>query len=191
MAERHGNAVRGVVRPDSDCVYAANLDRAITEGSWDLASPDVYLMFVVVENTLESATRGEVELNQINVDAVHITLLHPDGTELEFPQAYPNPFVVGSLAVVPPTEGAIPSRSLLMAIVPNGFAGVVGDLDLAELTVRLQPTGTLPDGTLIRSEAIEFPVRLCQRCLSTQCVEPDPPEGSCTPGQDGDLWCES
>jgi hypothetical protein len=184
--------IRGAVQPDSECTYTTELDPAHTEGSWDLAASSDYFLGLVVENTLGSRIIEELqgELNGIQVSSVQITLLRPDGTPREYEQRLPNPYSVPASALVPVADGEQPSLELaLVTAMPMAFAEPLADASTDELTAELQAVGSLADGTRVRSQPFLWPLRLCDGCLAQQCANSGPPEGSCTPGQDGDPWC--
>lgn len=183
--------IRGVVRPDSDCTYSTNLDLALSEASWDLSSASDYVVALVVENTLESRVdpQGEFDVNDIELRLVEVTLLRSDGTQLDL-EPLPNPYRVSAPGVVRTAHGQQPSLHLLgVKAVPVGFADSLRASGSGELTAQLQIIGSFPDGTRVRSPALLWPIRLCDDCLAEACTRPGTPDGSCTPGQDGDPWC--
>lgn len=183
--------IRGVALPDSDCTYSTNLDPAPIEGSWDLSSPDRYLAALVVENTLDSRIEDELqgELNTISLDSIEVTLLRSDGTPLKIEQ-YVNPYRASANGAIPVTDGVQPSLELVgITAVPASLADFLSNSQFEEVTARFQAIGSLADGTRARSSPFLWPIRLCDECLAEDCAAPGPPEGSCTPGQDGDRWC--
>ena len=183
--------ILGVVTPDAECRYSIDLSRSLEEGSWDLASPDDYLVGLLVENLLESEIVDELqgELNTVQVGQIHVTLLRPDGTPLEL-DGPPNPYVTVTSGVVPPMGTEQPARSTVVAIgVPSTFASALADAGLEDLTLKLEAHGTTTGGNDARSRSVLLTVRLCEECLLEACSGSEPPGGACTPGQDGEPWC--
>lgn len=183
--------IHGAVVPDASCESPTVLDPELTEGQWDFASANRYLVFLVAENTLESRTdaAGQGELNNIFVDALDITLLGSDGSSLDA-EPLPNPYRVPVTAVIPAAAGGQPSLEVISAsALPASFADGLGQLPARELTAQLQAIGSIADGSKVRSATFLLPIRLCERCLAADCPAPQVPDGSCIPGQDGHPWC--
>jgi hypothetical protein len=184
--------------PDDSCVFAADLEVRLLRGRYDISylnlvsgEPSDYIIALLLESYfISNALEFQAEQGNLQVTNFDITILLPDGSLPTLPADLVNPYRVDTTAVLPVSEGEAPTREVAAAVgIPASYGAALRGIP--SVLLEIHAIGTTFGGFTQRSAPFRWPVDICEGCLTVPLCTVEQWEGSCLPGQDLWLGCES
>jgi hypothetical protein len=186
---------------ESNCTIDANQEAVLLRGRYDLDAPpfDYFVTPRIESYLIDNSVETQAPQTNFEVTGFDVTIKLPDGTIPEFSETLPNPYMVTSNAVIPPSEaiGAVSRGAAAAPAIPASYrdaiVGVLNESGFNSIVIDLRANGRTSGGFSQQSPPFSWPIDFCEGCLGTTCIEPleiGDPLG-CFPGQDGWGYCDA
>ena len=185
------------LQPDeSSCVVDATQENVLFGGMYDLDAPAFdYIVTPRIESYIvDTSIESQAPQGNIQITSFEITMKLPDGTIPELEGGLPNPYLVTTSAVIPPSQvlGGISRGTAAARAIPlsysDAFRALVASSDFDSVILDIRANGQTAGGFSQTSPPFSWPVFTCNGCLANPlCMSAE--DIGCLPGQDIWAYC--
>lgn len=164
---------------DSNCEVNVDDTKFLAVGEYDIAGSTTvrspmcqrsYYLHVVVNSQLKAnanAATGRAEPNVLQISEAEITLVDIEQQGVITFKKLPNPFRVKSNITLEPSSGTDPTQGEVpIEAIPLGYAPELTDFVGQQIMAEVKIFGTTLGDIDIDFATFEFPIHICQGCLT-------------------------
>ncbi len=188
--------VTGNLAPDnSTCSIDANQEALLLRGIYDTLGPglDYQLTPRISSYLYDNSLDTQAAQTNFQVTGFDVTITLPDGSVPDFGDGLPNPYMVTSNAVIPPTDalGGVSLGAALAPVIPSAYIpsinGVLAASSFNSIVIDVRANGKTSGGFHQQSPPFSWPIDFCDGCLGAICEAGSEDDViGCFPGQD--IW---